>query len=82
MTSPQPDNKQSQKVKAGRDGAIVGRDSIHTTNINLWVSFFLIGVVALGGLAWAINVGLIGKSGNPNQAPQPSATSIEKPAKP
>jgi hypothetical protein len=81
MTNPLPENKRSQKAKVGRDATIVGRDYTHTTNISLWVSFFLIGVVALGGLAWAFNVGLIRNSGNP-QVPQPNVTSTEKSAKP
>lgn len=81
MTNPLPENKQSQKAKAGRDATIVGRDYTRTTNISFWISFFLIGVVALGGLAWALNFGLIRDSGNP-QAPQPNVTSTEKSAKP
>lgn len=81
MKNPQPSNKRLQIVNAGRDGTNIGGNSTQTTNISLWVSFFVIGVMALGGLAWAFNVGLIRNSGNP-QAPQPNVAPTEKPAKP
>ncbi|MBF2025304.1 MAG: hypothetical protein IGS48_00860 [Oscillatoriales cyanobacterium C42_A2020_001] len=73
-----PGNKRSQKAKAGRDVKMWGRDQITSTNISLWIPFFLIGILALGGL-WAVNAGWLTRSGNPQQgAPQPTPTSTEK----
>lgn len=79
MTNPLPENKQSQKVEAGRNATVVGRDYTRTTNISFWISFFLIGVLALGGLAWALNFiqGGANQGGNPTQAPQSSPASTK-----
>lgn len=43
----------------GKNAVQVGRDYAQTTsiNLNLLISVFFISVLALGGLAWAINVG-------------------------
>ena len=43
-----------------------GRDYINTntTNMNFLISFFIIGVLAMGGLAWAIYAGLNQNSSN------------------
>jgi preprotein translocase subunit SecF len=85
MANRSPNNKRLQKGEAGRDLVQVGENytntTTHTSNttLNLWVSFFLIGVLALGGLAWALNVGLIKGSGNPQQTDQPSSTPAAKP---
>jgi len=49
-------------------------NSSNSNNINIWVSFLAVGVLALGGLAWALNIGSLQNSGNPNQS-QPSVTS-------
>jgi hypothetical protein len=49
MTDYPPGNKRSQKVIAKRNGELVGRDKIVSTNISLWIPFFLIGILALGG---------------------------------
>jgi hypothetical protein len=73
MTGNSPDEKQSQKAKAGRDSIQVGRDYSNTTNISLWISFFVIAVFALGGLAWALNIGLIRNPQNIQQS-QPNST--------
>jgi len=75
MTNHLPnDDKPSQKVKAGRDAEVVGGDKITSTNISVWISFLLIGVLASGGIAWAINAGWLTKSGNPQQ-PSPQLSS-------
>lgn len=78
MTNYPPGNKRSQKVIAKRNGELVGRDKVISTNISFWIPFFLIGILALGGL-WAVNAGWLTRSGNPQQgAPQPTPTSTEK----
>ena len=43
----------------GKNALQVGGDYAQTTsiNLNLLISIFFISVLALGGLAWAINVG-------------------------
>jgi hypothetical protein len=55
------------KITAGRDNITAGRDNITSTNINIWMPFLLVGVLALGGVAWAINTGFLRDSGNPQQ---------------
>ena len=60
-------SNQSLSQKASNQGGNLtqaGRDYKNTTSVNLFMSFFIIGVLALGGLAWALNVGLIGGSEN------------------
>jgi hypothetical protein len=52
--------------------------STRSTNVNLWISFFLIGILALGGLAWALNVGGLIKGYGSPQVVQPSVFSAEK----
>ena len=67
MTNRSPDNRPLQK--AGRNAEFVGRDKITTTNVSVWISFLLVGFLALGGIgiAWAINTGWLRGSGNPQQ---------------
>lgn len=50
-----------QTAKAGHDVTIVGHDYQKTTQFNFVI--FLAGVLAMGGLAWAIYFGVIN---NPN----------------
>ena len=68
---------QGDIYQSARDLHYESKTSANTTNVNLWISFFLIGIVALGGLAWALNLGSLKGSGNP-QLPQPGSTSTEK----
>jgi hypothetical protein len=76
------DDRLVQKVEAGRDAEVVGRDKIittttnaKTTNISIFISFLLVGILALGGIAWAINTGWLRGSGNLQQ-PDESSRSI------
>lgn len=48
-----------QTAKAGHDVTIVGHDYQKTTQFNFII--FLAGVLAMGGLAWAIYFGVINK---------------------
>lgn len=71
MTSPQSKNKVSQKAASGGRIQQIGGNYTNTTNISFWISFLLMGVLALGGLAWALNIaGWMGNSGNPQQVPK------------
>jgi hypothetical protein len=66
---------EGQSQKAGRDGIQVGRDYTSTTNVSIWISFFVISILALGGLAWALNAGLINNPQNTQESqPNPSLT--------
>jgi hypothetical protein len=65
MANRSPENRPLQKVNAGKNAEVVGRDKITTTNISVWISFLLTGVLAFGGIAWAINAGWLRGSGNP-----------------
>ena len=49
-----------------------------TLSLNLMISVFFISVVALGGIAWALNVGW-NPVGNPTQdTPFPSSTEVQE----
>lgn len=57
----------------------VGRDYINTKNMSFVTSFFIIGVLALGGLAWSILIGW-NPSSNPTLKPEKSSsTSVVEP---
>ncbi len=47
-------NVRGNSVQVGRD---FSQDSGNSTTISVFISVFVISVLALGGLAWAINVG-------------------------
>ena len=65
----------SQKASNQRGNVTqVGRDYTNTTNLSFVASFFIIGVLALGGLAWALNVGLNQNPSNPILKPQQSSS--------
>ena len=54
-------SNQTPSFNANNQGGNItqaGRDYTSTTNMNFLISFFIIGVLALGGLTWAINFGL------------------------
>lgn len=77
MANLQSENK-SQEAQAGGNVQQVLGNYTNTTNISLWISFLLIGVLALGGLAWALNIAKIFEgSGNPQQTSQHSPTSTK-----
>ena len=72
---------QSPSQKASNQGGNVtqvGRDYTNTTSTNFFMSFFIIGVLALGGLAWAINVGLFGDSKNNKESDKLSLLQNQK----
>ena len=72
---------QSPSQKANNKGGNVtqvGRDYTNTTSVNFFMSFFIIGVLALGGLAWAINMGLIGGSENKKESDKVSLLQNQK----
>lgn len=63
MMPEQPPNPPQQSANNVRKNSTqVGRDLIqgsgNSTTLNLVISVFVISVTALGGLAWAINVGV------------------------
>ena len=77
--NPNPSNeKPTQFASGGRDVNQIGGNSSNTTNFNF--VFFLIGILALGGLAWGLNVGSVGSSKvEQSPAPAPSASSPSAP---
>lgn len=78
MANLKPEYKVSQTAKAGGSVNQTGGNYTNTTNISLWISFLLIGVLALGGLAWALNIAKIFEgSGNPQQTSQPNPASTK-----
>ncbi len=54
MTTPSPNERPNQKLTAGRDATQVGGNYQQTTNFNF--VFLIIGVLALGGLAWGLYI--------------------------
>jgi hypothetical protein len=79
MTQQKPEDhgyKADLRAKAGRNANLTGRDNINNTNI--YIPLFIIGIVALGGLAWALTVGLNNHGQNPQsgqpQLQQPQST--------
>jgi hypothetical protein len=60
----------TQEGTAGKNVTIVGRDYKKTTNFNF--VFFVVGLTALGGLAWGIYTGVISSPANNQQQAQPS----------
>ena len=69
--------KQQQTGKAGHDVTIVGHDYQRRTNFNLTI--FLVGVLALGGLAWAIYLGNYKPGGNQQNQVRPEAIQRQTP---
>jgi hypothetical protein len=66
--------KPPQSAKAGRDIVQVGRDYTvggNNRTINVWIPIVFLSVVTFGGLAWAVNAGLLAGSGNPKQLSTP-----------
>ncbi|NJN88759.1 MAG: hypothetical protein HC881_23835 [Leptolyngbyaceae cyanobacterium SL_7_1] len=53
MTS-SPDPKPNQHAQAGRDVTQAGNDIISTRTTNFNFVFILIGILALGGIAWGV----------------------------
>lgn len=71
MANPQTETKVSQEAKAGGRVQQIAGNYTNTTNI----SFLLVGVLALGGLAWALNIGKItGENSQQTSQPSPAST--------
>jgi hypothetical protein len=66
----EPPRPTIQKATAGKNITMVGRDYKKTTNFNF--VFFVVGLTALGGLAWGIYTGVISSPANNQQQAQPS----------
>ena len=66
----------SQKASNQRGNVTqVGRDYTNTTSVNFLISFFIIGILALGGLAGAILIGL-NPSSNPTSKQEKSSSTL------
>ncbi|MFL9449594.1 hypothetical protein AB0758_00380 [Tolypothrix bouteillei VB521301_2] len=70
MTQQQPDNyKVSQNVNSASGNVKqIGRDN----SSNIFISVFWISILALGGLAWALSVGVNNHGQNPRSGVQQS----------
>lgn len=75
MDNQPPEEQTRQTAKSGRNTTQVGRDYTSTTNFNF--VFLIIGVLALGGLAWGL---YIGPTYNPGVNPIPTSPSQTSPS--
>ncbi|NEP12104.1 MAG: hypothetical protein F6K14_18230 [Symploca sp. SIO2C1] len=82
MNQNQSNKKPIQKAKGGGNVIQVGGDYTNTSNVKFLIPFFLIGVVALGGIAWTLGVGRITNPINTQsgqEQPTPNTSPIKKP---
>ncbi len=63
--SQKPNHVEQNSNHVGKNSLQVGGNYTQSTsiNLNLIISVFFISILALGGLAWALNVGLIDGGG-------------------
>jgi hypothetical protein len=78
MNSNSSNESSKQSVHAGRDAIQVGRDYTSTKTNNYFFTFFIIWILAFGGLAWGLYTGVIQNPTltNPSQ-PQTSPASTK-----
>lgn len=75
---PSEQERSSQSVHAGKNATVVGRDFSSTTNFNFTI--WVVGVLALGGLAWAIYTGRISNPINTTPVQPQSSPRSQNPA--
>ncbi|MEO1211391.1 MAG: hypothetical protein AAFX78_17855 [Cyanobacteria bacterium J06638_20] len=73
MAKKSAEGGQLQEVKSGKNAVVVGRDYVSSTKVNIWMPLFIMSVLVIGGLAWALNAGLLKDSGNPQQTSEPGS---------
>lgn len=75
-----PDQSQEQKAHAGKDVTQVGRDYVQTTQRSVHLNIFLVifEIVALGGLAMAVYLGINRNFQNPQGNPSPAPPAVEQ----
>jgi hypothetical protein len=71
MSDQTPVKEPTQVATAGKNSIQVGRDYTSTMNFNFTI--FLIGILAMGGIAWGLYVGVVEK---------PSVNQTQPPASP
>lgn len=59
MNSNSSNETSKPSLQAGRDAIQVGRDYTNTNTNNYFFTFFLIGILAFGGLTWGLYSGMI-----------------------
>jgi hypothetical protein len=80
MDNHSSDEQSKQVAQAGRDATQVGRDFVNTKTTNFNFVFFVIGILALGGLAWGLHVaGVIQGPSTSQSQPQTSTAPTKKP---
>ncbi len=69
MSNHSPNKPSTQSVRAGRDAIQVGGNFTRTQTTNFNFVFFLVGILALGGLSWGIYMAGVmpGAPGGPSQ---------------
>lgn len=78
---PLPENTSQSANNASGNVTQVGGNYSNTMNVNLFISLFFISILALGGLAWMLNIGFIGTTENTEtgqQQSQPTSTTTTK----
>ena len=76
MSKKSSDRIRQNAQNVGKHAVQVGGDYTHSSsiNLNLLISVFFISVLALGGLAWAINAGIVGSSDPQTEVVEPVDT--------
>lgn len=77
MDNQSPNEPTHQTAKSGRNTTQVGRDYTNTKTTNFNFVFLIVGVLALGGLAWGL---YIGQTNNPEVNPIPTHSSQTSPS--
>ncbi len=80
MSKYKGNKKTNYKIKAGKNAQVVG-GNLNTTNINLWISLIIVGVIGVGSLV-LLDIRVFGNSielklDHNQQQPSPVSTSTK-----
>lgn len=71
---PNDDKVRQDATNVGGNATQVGRDSTNRSSVNFVIPLFFISILALGGLAWALAVGLNQGGQTPQSIPTSQPT--------
>ena len=79
-SAPSTGDTQQTAQNVGKNSTQVAGNynSQQTLNLNLVISVFFISILSLGGIAWALNVGLNPKGDSTQNGQSPSPTQVQK----
>ncbi|NEP60152.1 MAG: hypothetical protein F6K31_24645 [Symploca sp. SIO2G7] len=81
MSKYKGNKKNNYKIKAGKNAQVVGGNYTNTTNISLWISLIIVGVLGVGTLV-LLGIRVFGNSielklDHNQQQPSPASTSTK-----